>query len=65
MKRYLIPLAFVLAACDSAAPPQPETASNPAFASQTQALEKARALESQLMDAATAQRKQVDEATQQ
>jgi hypothetical protein len=64
MKR-LIPLVFILAACDSAAPPQSETAPNPAFASQIQALEKARAVESQLMDAAMAQRKQVDEATQQ
>jgi len=66
MKR-LIPLVLLLAACDPAAPPQPETAPKPdaAFATQIQAVEKARAVEAQVMDAAEAQRKQIDEAAQQ
>jgi hypothetical protein len=65
MKR-LIPLVLILAACGPAAPPQPETGPKPdaAFATQIKAVEKARAVEAQVMDAAEAQRRQVDEATQ-
>jgi hypothetical protein len=67
MKRILIPLALTLTACDPTPPPQPETARkpNPVFETQIQAVEKARAVEGQVMDAAEAQRKQVEEATQQ
>jgi hypothetical protein len=67
MKRTLIPLVLVLAACDPTPPPQPETERqpNPAFETQIKAMEKARAVEGQVNDAAEAQRKQIDEATQQ
>jgi hypothetical protein len=67
MKRILIPLALILAACDPTQPLQPQTEPkpNPVFDTQIQALEKARAAEGQVMDAADAQRKQVEEATQQ
>lgn len=66
MKRILIPLVLILAACDPTPPPQPETERkpNPAFETQIQAVEKARAVEGQVMEAAEAQRKQMDEATQ-
>lgn len=66
MKRTLIPLVLILAACDPTPPPQPETERkpNPAFETQIQAVEKARAVEGQVMEAAEAQRKQMDEATQ-
>ena len=66
MKWPLIPLALILTACDAAPPPQPETGRepNPAFEAQIQAVEKARAVEGQVMDAAEAQRKQMDEAAQ-
>lgn len=66
MKWTLIPLALIAAACDPTPPPQPETGRkpNPAFEAQIQAVEKARAVEGQVMDAAEAQRKQVDEAAQ-
>jgi hypothetical protein len=66
MKRILIPLALIVAACDPGTPPQPETGRepNPAFEAQIQAVEKARAVEGQVMDAAEAQRKQMDEAVQ-
>ncbi len=67
MKWPLIPLLIMLSACDSATPPQPKTAPQPnaIFDTQVEAVKKARAVEGQLLDAATAQRKQIDEATQQ
>ena len=67
MKYAFIPLACLLSACDPTPPPQPETARkpNPVFETQIQAVEKARAVEGQVMDATNAQRKQVEEATQQ
>jgi hypothetical protein len=67
MKWTLIPLLLSLAACDPTPPPQPETERqpNPVFETQIQAMEKARAVEGQMKDAAEAQRKQLDEATQQ
>ncbi|MDP2056347.1 MAG: hypothetical protein Q8K35_01140 [Thiobacillus sp.] len=66
MKRTLIPLVLILAACDPTPPPQPETERkpNPAFETQIQAVEKARAVEQQIQDAAEAQRKQMETATQ-
>ena len=66
MKWILIPLVSIVAACDPTPPPQPETERqpNPAFEAQIQAVEKARAVEGQVMDAAEAQRKQMDEAAQ-
>lgn len=66
MKWILIPLALILTACDPTPPPQPETerSPNPVFETQIQAIEKAKAVEGQVMDAAEAQRKQMDEATQ-
>ena len=66
MKWTLIPLVLALAACDATPPPQPKTESqaNPVFETQIQAMKKARAVEGQVMDAAEAQRKHVDESTQ-
>lgn len=66
MIKRLIPLALIVAACDPGTPPQPETGRepNPAFEAQIQAVEKARAVERQVMDTAEAQRKQMDEAAQ-
>lgn len=66
LKWNLIPLVLMLTACDPTPPPQPETERkpNPAFETQIQAVEKARAVEDQVMDAAEAQRKQIDEAAQ-
>lgn len=67
MKWTLIPLALILTACDPAPPPNPEVERqpNPAFETQIKAMEKARAVEGQVMEAAEAQRKQIDEAEQQ
>ena len=67
MKWTLIPLLLSLTACDPTPPPQPETERkpNPVFETQIQAMEKARAVEGQIKDAEEAQRKQLDEATQQ
>lgn len=67
MTRFLIPLVSLLAACDASPPPQPQTEEhtpNPVFETQIQAVEKARAVEGQVMEAAEAQKKQMDEATQ-
>lgn len=67
MKRLLIPLVLTLAACDASPPPQPQTEArppNPVFETQIRAVEKARAVEGQVMDAAAAQKKQIDEAAQ-
>jgi hypothetical protein len=61
MKWPLLSLALVLTACDTTAPPQPE-APESAFATQTRALDRARAVEGELMDAAAAQREQIDAA---
>ena len=67
MKRSLIPLVLLLAACEPTAPPPPKTerAPNPVFETQIQAVEKARGVEGQVQDAADAQRKQIEDATQQ
>jgi hypothetical protein len=67
MKQSLIPLVLLLAACEPTAPPPPKTerTPNPVFETQIQAMEKARAVEGQVQDAADAQRKQVEDATQQ
>lgn len=67
MKRTLmIAGLLLLAACDPTPPPQPETGRqpNPVFETQIQAMEKARAVEGQVMEAAEAQRRQLDAATQ-
>lgn len=67
IKHSLIPvLALALAACDPTPPPQPETAPEPsaAFETQVRALDKARAVEGQVMDATEAQRRQLDGATE-
>lgn len=67
MKRLLIPLVLILAACDASPPPQPQTGPrppNPLFETQIQAVEKARAVEGQVMEAAEAQQKQINEASQ-
>jgi hypothetical protein len=65
MKWTLMLLALMLTACEPTTPPQPETARkpNPVFETQIEAMEKAKAVEGQVMDAAEAQRKQMDEAT--
>lgn len=66
MKRLFIPLALTLAACDASPPPQPQTERppNPVFETQIQAMKKAQAIEGQVLDAAEAQRKQMEEAAQ-
>ena len=68
MKILVSALLLVLTACDgSVPPPEPEIdplQPNPAFETQIQAVDKARAVEGQLLDAAEAQRQQVDQATQ-
>ena len=66
MKRILVPLVISLSACDVSPPPQPQTERppNPVFDTQIQAIKKAQAVEGQVLDAAEAQRKQVEEATQ-
>lgn len=66
MKHIVILLGLVLNACDPTPPPQPETERkpNPAFETQIQAMEKARAVEQQIQDAADAQRQQLEAATQ-
>ena len=62
MKWSLIPLALMVAACDPTPPPQPEAERqpNPVFETQIEAMEKARAAEQQLKDAADAQRAQLE-----
>ncbi len=64
MKRIAIPFVIILTACDPTPPPQPETTRtpNPVFETQIQAVEKARAVEGQMMESAEAQRKQMEEA---
>ena len=62
MRWPLLSLALLLAACDPTTPPTPETPKS-AFDAQTRALERAHAVEGQLMDAAAAQREQIDAAT--
>lgn len=65
MRRIAVLLGLLLSACDPT-PPAPETERqpNPAFESQIQAMEKARAVEQQVRDAADAQRQQLEAATQ-
>ncbi|MFH1820259.1 MAG: hypothetical protein ABIK08_16540 [Pseudomonadota bacterium] len=67
MKGLLIPLVLLLCACNPTPPPQPKTEvkPNPVFDTQIQSVRKAQAVEAQVMDAAAAQRKQIDDATQQ
>lgn len=62
MKWTLLSLALALAACDASPPPQ--TTSSRTFETQIQAVDKARAVEGQVMDAAEAQRRQIEESTQ-
>jgi hypothetical protein len=66
MKRIAILLGLLLSACAPTPPPQPETERqpNPAFETQIQAMEKARAVEQQVQNAADAQRQQLEAATQ-
>jgi hypothetical protein len=65
MKRIAILLGLLLSACDpTPPPPATERQPNPAFETQIQAMEKARAVEQQVRDAADAQRQQLEAATQ-
>ena len=70
MKKLLIPLVFLLGACDNTVPPPPPkteaaaVGSDRLFDSQRQALEKARTVEGQVNAAAEAQRKQMEQAAQ-
>ena len=59
-------VALLLSACNPTPPPQPKTEDkpNPVFDTQIQSVRKAQAVEAQVMDAAAAQRKQIDDATQ-
>lgn len=62
MKRSGYVLLFILAGCEPATPPQPETdrAAASAFDTQIRALHNAQAVEQQVLDAAAAQRKQIN-----
>jgi hypothetical protein len=62
MKYVVVPLLLALAACDKPAPP-PKV--DPLFAAQREALKKAQGVQDQVDDAAAAQKKQIDQATQQ
>ena len=66
MKRILIPLVLCLSACDVSPPPQPQTERPPntVFETQIQAIKKTQAVEGQVLDAAEAQRQQMEEAAQ-
>ena len=66
MKYLVIAFACLLSACDPTPPPQPETTrtTNPVFETQIKAMEKAKAVERQMNEAAEAQRKQLEEAAQ-
>jgi hypothetical protein len=69
MTKILVPaLLLVLTACDgSVPPPEPEIdprQPNPAFETQIQAVDKARAVEEQMLDAADAQRQTIEKTEQ-
>jgi hypothetical protein len=68
MKNLLLPLMLLFTACGESAPPpqagSAERAPNPVFETQIQAMKKAQAVEGQVMDAAEAQRRQVEQAGQ-
>jgi hypothetical protein len=68
MKNLLLPLMLLFTACGQSAPP-PQTGSadrapSPVFETQIQAMKKAQAVEGQVMDAAEAQRQQINQAAQ-
>ncbi|MEW6414836.1 MAG: hypothetical protein AB1482_06230 [Pseudomonadota bacterium] len=65
MKRFLLPLCLVLAACEpSPPPPQPEVerAPNPLFETQIRALDQARETGAALQQSEDARRSQLEEA---
>lgn len=68
MKAAISAIALFLVACDAAVPPpEPvvdERKPNPLFETQIQAVDKTHAVEGQVLDAAEAQRRQVEQATQ-
>jgi hypothetical protein len=68
MKALLPALLLLLAACnDTVPPPEPEVDQrqpNPAFETQIQAVDKARAVEGQVLDAAAEQRRRIEQAEQ-
>jgi len=68
MRYALTALALILAACDaSVPPPEPEVNErqpNTVFETQIEAVDKARAVEGQMLDAAEAQRRQIERAEQ-
>jgi len=68
MKNLLLPLMLLFTACGKPAPPpqigSAELAPNPVFETQIQAMKKAHAIEGQVMDAAEAQRQQMEQAAQ-
>lgn len=65
MRRLVITAACLLAACEPAAPPQPETerAPNPLFETQIRAMDKARQTGAVLQESEDARRRQLEEAT--
>ncbi len=68
MKALIPALLLLLAACEETVPPpEPEIdrrQPNPAFETQIQAIDKARAVEGQMLDAAEAQRQKIEKAEQ-
>lgn len=67
MKRFLLSLCLVLAACEpSPPPPQPEVERepNPLFESQIRAMDRARETGAVLQESEDARRRQLEEATQ-
>ncbi|MFN3750333.1 MAG: hypothetical protein ACK4SR_03100 [Thiobacillus sp.] len=66
MKRFLLPLCLVLAACEpSPTPPQPEVERqpNPLFESQIRAMDQARDTGAVLQEREDARRRQLEDAT--
>jgi hypothetical protein len=64
MRYFLLVSVLTLTACDPSAP-QPKAPADPLFGAQREALKKAQGVQDQVDDAAAAQKKQIDQATQQ
>lgn len=66
MKRFLLPIVLLLAACDASPPPQPEVERAPdrAFESQIRAMDQAHDAEAQMRTSQAARQQQLDAAAQ-